>query len=799
MGRLGGFMIRNYLKIALRNLFRNKVFAFINITGLAIGLAVCMLILLYTKDELSFDRFHANNDNLQLLTCKIIEKKGEERTLGLAAMTQGPSFKSEIPEIKEFVRVHNHSFVIRKGSQTFNERVTTVDDNFFSVFSFPLVEGSPKTVLKDIQSMVLTEEMAVKYFGNENPVGKVLEIQMNEQFVPCTITGVAKNAPQNSSIQFKILTSFNYEIAKNNNDNWMWLSYPTYLLLTPNANLKAVEAKMAQVYQNKAGKQIEEEKKAGFDGAFVYGLQPFQTMHLNTDLQEVAQASSPMYSYILSGIALFILLIACINFVNLTVAQSLRRGKEIGVRKVVGGNRKALIFQFLGESSLLCFVAFALALFLAQIALPFFNELANKRLSLEYLFDYQLIAGYVLLFLITVFAAGFYPAIVLSGFDPLKTLYNRFAYSGKNYLAKSLVVLQFSLATFMLIATYFVFSQFDYMTQKDLGYDNKNLLQVDIGYENSALAETFKNEFSKISGVQSVGMRQQGNWGTGAKSNGVDLSVEFDHIDENYLPTLGLKLAAGRNFSKAYPSDFNNSVLVNETYVKEAGLKGSGVGKTIDYLNGKAEKLQIVGVVKDFHYGTVKLKIQPQVFTAKPDMPYCSFIMRINPKDQAKTIANIETAYKKILTYRPFKYDFLEDLNRKNYETEARWKNIITFGAALMIFISCIGLFGLTMLSVQQRTKEIGIRKVLGANLFQISTLLSKNYVGLVLIAFVLAIPLAWFATNKWLENFAYKIDISWQGFAISAFFTVLIALLTVSYQAIKAALMNPVKSLKTE
>ena len=284
-------MIRNYLKIALRNLLRNRVFSLINIAGLSIGLAVCMLIVLYTKDELSFDRFHTNGDNLQLLTCKIIEKKGEERTLGLTSMTQGPSFKSEIPEIKEFVRVHSNSYVVRKGSQTFNERVTTVDDNFFSVFSFPLIEGNPKTVLKDIQSMVLTEEMAVKYFGNENPVGKVLEIQMNEQFVPCTITGVAKNAPQNSSIQVNILTSFNYEIAKNKDDNWMWLSYPTYLLLNPNANLKAVEAKMAQVYQKKAGKQIEEEKKAGFDGVFVYGIQPFQTMHLNTNLQEVPQAS----------------------------------------------------------------------------------------------------------------------------------------------------------------------------------------------------------------------------------------------------------------------------------------------------------------------------------------------------------------------------------------------------------------------------------------------------------------------------------------------------------------------------
>ncbi|TAG19593.1 MAG: FtsX-like permease family protein [Cytophagia bacterium] len=792
-------MFKNYLKIALRNLIKNKAFSFINITGLSIGLACCVLIFLYTKDELSFDRFHQKKDNLHLVTCKIIEKKGVERTLGITAMTQGPSFKSEIPEIEEFVRVQRNNYIVKKGTQTFDEKVMTVDDNFFSVFSFPLIEGSPQTVLKDINSIVLTDEMATKYFGKEDPIGKILELQMNEKFVPFTVSGIAKNSPQNSSIQFKMLISFNYEMAQNKDDNWLWLSYPTYLVLNPKANLKAVAAKMNQVYNNKASKEIEEEKKHGFDATFIYGLQPFESMHLNTDLQEVSKASNPMYSYILSGIALFILLIACINFVNLTVAQSLRRGKEIGVRKVVGGDRKQLIIQFLGESFFICLIAFTFGLFLAQLALPFFNELANKRLELNYLFDYKLVAGYTALFLLTVFTAGFYPSIVLSGFDPLKTLYNRFAHSGKNYLSKGLVVLQFSLATFMIIATFFIYKQFNFMTNKDLGYNDKNLMVVDTGYENSKLAQTFKDEFSKIVGVQSLALRQQGSWGTRAKSNGRDLSVEFDHIDENYLPTLQLKLAAGRNFSRDFPSDFTNSVLVNETYVKEAGWKDNGVGKTIDFFNGQVTKLQIVGVVKDYHYGTVKQKIQPEVFTAQPDKPYSRFLIKINPENKTKTIAAIEAAYHKILPYRPFSYDFMEDLNFKNYEEEAKWKQIVTFGAILMIFIACIGLFGLTMLSIQQRTKEIGVRKVLGASIFQISSLVAKNFVGLVLIAFLFAIPAAWYAINKWLENFAYPIDISWQVFALATLLTTLIALLTVSYQAIKAALMNPVESLKTE
>jgi putative ABC transport system permease protein len=758
-----------------------------------------MLILLFAKDELSFDRFHEQKDKLHLLTCKIVEKNGTERNFGVTSMVQGPGFKAEIPEIEEFVRVQGRDYVVKKGNETFNENITAVDENFFSVFSFPLIEGNPKSVLKDINSMVLTDEMATKYFGSQNPIGKVLEVQMNDTFVPFTITGIAKKSPQNSTIQFKILLSFNYEVAKNPNNEWMWLSYPTYLQINPKANLKAVEAKMAQVYQSKAGKELEEAQKQGYDAKMIYGLHAFETMHLDTNLVAVNEASNPMYSYILSGIALFILLIACINFVNLTVAQSLRRGKEIGVRKVVGSGRKQLIFQFLGESFLLCLIAFVLAWGLAQIALPFFNEMANKRLELSYLLDYQLVVGYISLFLLTVLTAGFYPSIVLSGFDPLKTLYNRFTYSGKNYLSKGLVVLQFSLATFMLIATYFIYSQFNFMTNKDLGYDDKNLMMVDVGHENSKKIETFKEEFAKVIGVQSIAKRQAGSWGTRARSNGKDLSVEFDHIDENYLPTLQIKLAAGRNLSKDFPSDFTNAVLVNETYVKEAGWKDGGLGKTIDFFNGRDTKLQIVGIVKDFHYGTVKEKIFPQVFIASPDLPYERFLIKINPENKVRTIADIEAIYRKIAPYRPFKYDFVDDLNYKNYEAEAKWKKIITFGAILMIFISCIGLFGLAMLSIQQRTKEIGVRKVLGANLLQISSLVSRHFILLVFISFAFAIPAAWYATNKWLENFAYKIDITWHGFAFSALLTVLIAIVTVSYQAIQAALVNPVKSLKTE
>ncbi|WP_435357066.1 ABC transporter permease [Emticicia sp. SJ17W-69] len=792
-------MIRNYLKIAWRNLSRNKVFSFINIAGLSIGLACCMLILLYTKDEVSFDKFHEKKDNLYQITCKITEKDGRVTDYGIASMIQGPTFKEEIPEIEACVRVNERDYVVKKGNETFYEMGSWVDDNFFTVFSFPLIEGNPKTVLSDIHSVVLTEEIAEKYFGKTNAIGKVMQLEIDNKFEPFVVSGIAKNAPQNSSIQFKMLLPFKYYQEKNNDDHWLNLNYPSYFVLNPKANIKNVEAKMAQVFASKAGKEIVEERKHGFDASFVYGVNPLLDMHLNTKYVYTA-ASNPIYSYILSGIALFILLIACINFVNLTVAQSLRRGKEIGIRKVVGGERKQLIWQFLGESFVLCFIAFSLAFLLAQLALPVFNELANKRLELSYLLDYQLIIGFVLLFVLTVFAAGFYPSLVLSGFDPVKTLYNRFKFSDKNYLSKGLVVLQFSLATFMIITTFFIYNQFDYLTHKSLGYNDKNLLVVSVGQDdNQALQQTFKNEFSKIPGIQSVALRQNGFWGTGSKANGKDIPVAFEHIDENYLSTLQIPLAAGRNFSKGFPSDSTNSVLVNEAYVKEAGWKGSGVGKTIDFLNGQATKILIVGVVKDYHYGSLREKIRPQLFSMQPKMGYGRFLLRIDPKNKPKTLAAIERIYHSLVPYRPFKYDYMEDMNFKNYESEAKWKQIIGFGAILMIFISCIGLFGLTMLSIQQRTKEIGIRKVLGATIFQISSLLSKNYIGLVFIAFVVAIPAAWYATTQWLENFAYKIDISWQIFALAAILTIVIAFLTVSYQAVRAALMNPTKSLKTE
>ncbi len=793
-------MLKNYLKTAWRNLLGNRVFSLINISGLSIGLACCLLILLYAKDEVSFDRFHENTENLYQLTCKIIESNGMENTFGIAGNIQGPSFTREIPEIREYVRVKENNSILKKDGETFYENITWVDDNFFNVFAFPLLKGNKETVLKDIKSVVLTEEMALKYFGVSEPIGQTIELQINNVFESFAVTGVAKKAPQNSSIKFQILLPFNYLDTKYPDEEWLSLSFPTYLVLNDHADIDAIKSKMAKSFEDNAGKQLAIEKQHGFDAQFIYGLEPFVSMHLNKDIAYTPEVSDPIYSYILSGIALFILLIACINFVNLTVAKSLRRGKEIGIRKVVGGGRRQLIMQFMGESFILCLIAFCFAFLLARTLLPFFNDVSNKQLELGYLIDYKLITSFVVLFFVTVFAAGFYPALVLSGFEPVKTLYGRFSYSNKNYLSKGLVVLQFSLTTFMLITTLFIYNQFEFLTNEDLGYNDKNLVILSVGQDgNTTFMNTFKAQLSQIPGVEKVAMRQNGYWGTNSKANGFDIPVAFDHIDENYLPTLGLNLLEGRNFSKDFPADSTNSVLVNEAYINAAGWKGSALDKTIDFFNGRETKLNVIGVVKDYHFGSLKEKISPQIFSMEPGRGYGSFLIRIAPENKPRTLAAIGEVYKSLAPYRPFKYDFMEDLNFKNYEKEAKWKQIIAFGAVLMIFISCIGLFGLTLLSVQQRTKEIGVRKILGANVLQISSMLTQNFIVLIFISFVIAIPFAWYVTSQWLENFAYKIEITWEVFAFAALFTLGIAIITISYQTFNAASLDPAKSLRTE
>lgn len=801
-------MIKNYFKTAFRNLLRNKVYSFINIMGLSLGLACAMLIILYVKDEVSYDRFHKNVSNIYRIGMKRLKTDGSLDGIGgFTGYLQGPRFTAAIPEIKSFVRFQERYKNIKAGNEIKSQQMFEVDSNFFSVFTFPLVEGNPKTVLLDPNSLVISEEMAKKQFHTIDAVGKTIMVKDEEDnFIPYKVTGVAKRCPQNSSIKFDALCRI--DVSKDDadlNENWFNFFLNTFVVLNPGANAKNVEAKMQRFYETDAAETIKMvREKYGDSTATKYSLQPYTDMHLSKDYKAengLTDASNPMFSYILSGIVIFILLIACINFVNLTVARSVKRAKEIGIRKVVGGNRKQLVMQFLGESFFLCFIAFLLAVIFVQLVLPVFNQLSNKVLSLSYLLDMKLVSGYIVLFLLTGLLAGFYPAMVLSGYNPVETLYSRFTLAGKNYLQKGLVVLQFALASFLIIGTITIYQQFHYLTNEKLGYDDSSLVIVNLkerGIEHNE-APLIKDEIMKAASIENINFKNGGSWGTIAKVNGeTQLPFAFETIDEAYIPMLKIPVVKGRNFSKDFPSDSTHSILVNEEFVKKAGWK-EPIGQQVNFWYNDGEKYTVVGVVKNYHYEALTEEIGPQLFTMKPGNRYGIMVIKVKPNSISAALDHIQRVFKKIFPTSPYSYVFKDEQNRKAYEAEAKWKQILLFGAILTIFISCIGLFGLSVLSAEKRTKEIGIRKVLGASVRNVVSILSTDFIKLVTIALLIAIPLAWMAASKWLENYPYRISLSWWMFAIAGLLVLVIALATVSFQAVKAAMANPVKNLRTE
>ena len=801
-------MLKNYFTVALRNLLRNKIYAFINIAGLSIGLACAMLIILYVKDEVSYDRFHKNANNIYRIVTQGINKDGGKgRKDPNTGYLQGPRFAQNVPEIEHFVRVQSGNESIKTGTEVKDQDLLRVDSSFFDVFSFPLVSGNRHTCLKDPSSVVLSEETAKRQFGTTDVIGKIVMLKDDSVFVPHKVTAVTKKCPQNSSIKFDMLLPIkeSKEDAANS-ENWFNFFLNTFVVLDTHANTPAIESQMNKFYERDSRDAITSLKARFGDDVdnwkSSYLLQPFLDMHMSTELPAqngLSDASNPMYSYILSGIALFVLLIACINFINLTVARSVKRAKEIGIRKVVGGDRRQLIIQFLGESFLLCIIAFALAIGTVELILPVFNDLSNKALALSYLFDAKLIAGYIVLFVLTALFAGFYPALVLSGYNPVQTLYSRFNIGGKNYLQKSLVVLQFALASFLIIATFTIYKQFNFLTNEKLGYDDNNLVIVHNDFKTHDAAQLFKQELLNDPNIISVAPRNGGQWGTAAKlSSDSTMNFDYETVDEAFLPTLKIPLVQGRNFSPDFPSDSANSILVNESFAKQAGWK-SPLGQTINFWYDNNKKYNVIGVVKDYHYQPLNQKIGPQVFTMKKDNPYGMAYIKIKPNTAAASLKTIRKIFKQLFPISPYRYTFKNEENLKSYEAEAKWKQIMLFGAILTIFISCIGLFGLSVLSTERRTKEIGIRKVLGASVKGVATILSKDFLKLVFISLVIAIPLAWLATSKWLENYPYRISLNWGLFASAALLVIMIALITVSFQAIKAAIANPVKSLRTE
>ncbi|HTR28408.1 MAG TPA: ABC transporter permease [Puia sp.] len=792
-------MLRNYLLTAWRNLIHNRVYSVINLAGLGLGLACAMLIILYVKDELSFDRFHVNGNHLYRLYSEAKGPDGETRRMGITGDAQGPRFKSEIPEIRAFVRIQGGYRDAKLGSTVVPQAVLNVDSNFLSVFTFPLLSGNAATALLLPNEAVLSEDAAIKYFGSTDAIGKTLMLKTDSSFVPYTVTGVARRCPQNSSLQFDVLLSKRGSAASEQGDMaWSAFFETTYLLIDPRADLKRVEDKMTQVFIHDNPEMVKRIKAATggrLEGG--YRLQPFTAIHLTNNMErfDITGASDVTYSYILSGIAFFILLIACINFVNLTMARSLKRAKEIGVRKVTGGTRKQLIFQFLGESFILCAVAFILALAIVQGLLPLFNRLANKALVLSYLFDVRLVCGYGALFFLTGFLAGFYPALVLSGFNPVETLYGRISLGGRNYLQKSLVVLQFGLSAFLIGATAVLFSQFSFLIHKDLGYDDSHLVRVDKADLTRDQARVFKTEMMKDPNILAVLPRDGGLGFNPAKINGDSvIGCINGTVDESFLPAMKIRLLQGRNFSGAFPSDSANAVIVNERFVRKAGWKNP-IGQRVSL--GEKENYRVVGVFADYVYGSLAEAIQPELL--RMDNGYGMIYIKIKPGTETESLGRIERSFGKLFPLTPFSYVFKDEENRRNYEAEAKWKQMLLFAALVTIFISCVGLFGLSVFSVERRTKEIGVRKVLGASSGTIAALVSRDFLRLVILALVVAIPAVWIGADKWLQRYPYRISVSFWMLAGVGLVVILIALATVSFQAVRAGRANPVQSLRVE
>ena len=813
-------MFRNYFKTAWRNLGRQKMLALINIIGLSVGIACFTLFTLYAINEFNYDNFHQHKDNIYRVYVWS-QAKGGEAAHGITyqPMPLGPAMKTDLPDVENYVRIRGGSgeSFIKTGNSVNREEICFADPSFFSVFSFKILSGSPEKALQDLHSIVLTRATADRLFGNTAPVGKVIRIKIEDAFEPFTVTAIAENPPSNSSIQFKMLANFNYLTTTRNGakraNNWNQYSYQTYVRLKPGSRLLS-GANTLIAFRKKY--YPDEETKSRADGwtgkgpRNYYGLQPLTAMH--TDVKITGGLSAPIDPatiWILLSIATGVLLIACINFTTLAIGRSAGRAAEIGVRKVMGSTQLSLVKQFMVEAWLLAFLSTVLGVILARCLLPFFNDLSGTELRFSFIQFPQLAGMLIGVVLLVGLLAGSYPALVLSGFNPVEALQRKVKLGGSNLFTRSLVTLQFVLSAALIISTVIIMQQLHYMQSKYPGFDKENVVVVDAEgiSDTKTLYALFRQRLASdpgIIGTASADLGIGGNEGWSEswfKYNGKDKYVYEYFIDPDYMRVLGLKLLAGRNFDPAVNSDTVTSVIINEAMMHDFGwTMQNAVGQKLNgYFDDKFDPKTptVIGVVKDFNYLGFNTKVEPQLFQQFSSYRPYKFFVRIQPGNPAKALAAIQQAWKAVAADYPEKYEFLdEDLDRF-YKAEAKWSNIVGWAGGISVFLACLGLLGLSALAVVNRTREISIRKVLGASIASILALLSRDFVRLVLIAIVIATPVTWYFMNRWLEDYAYRIHIGWWVFATTAALMILIALLTVSFQAIKAACASPTSSLR--
>ncbi len=774
-------MFFNYLKIALRNIRKHKAFSFINITGLAVGMACCVLILLWIRDELSYDRFHQNHKELYRTS---VNEEG--RWWSSSPWALAPLLKEKYPEIENATRIANRNIMAAYEDKSFNEATAFVDPDFFSMFTFPFVEGNPESAFSALESIVLTESAAQRYFGQEQAMGKALTINGSSQL---TVTGIIKDVPSNSHLDFDMVapvrtfgdgidTSWSYESA-------------CYILLQKNASPEALQEKIAGIVME-YDKRVDTER--------TLHIRPITRLHLHSDVGD----GSITNIYLFGTIALFILIIACINFMNLATARGSTRAKEVGMRKVVGAQKKNIIRQFFGESILISVLSLFLAVVLVLLLLPAFNNLAQKSLRLNSGGNLFILLGLLAIALFTGLAAGSYPALFLSSFRPIRVLRGgHLSDSKKPFLRRALVILQFTIAVILILGTLVVFRQLNFIRHRDLGFNREQVISLPINRAITASYDSFKNELLQNSGVVQVTAaisrpNQVGNvnpvyW----EGRGPDQyqAIRFVSADFDYIKTFEMEIVAGRDFSRDFPTDREN-YIVNEETVKLMGMEDP-VGKLFSIWEREG---QIIGVVKNFHLSSLRNEIEPLVITMYTNVWRPAFVfVKIKADNTEGTLKDIENTWNAFAPGFPFDFLFLDESFERMYQADQRAGTIFKYFTILAIFISCLGIFGLSAFTAEQRTKEIGIRKVLGASMASIIALVSKEFVILLALANAVAWPLSFIIMNRMLSAYAYRTNIPLWLFLLSGVLAVTVALLTVSFQAFKAARTDPARALRYE
>jgi putative ABC transport system permease protein len=813
-------VINHYLKIALRNLSRQKWLTVINIAGLSIGLACFILFLLYGVNEFSFDRFNKNAKNI-FRVYRWTEAMQDDPASGnvYLPMPLGPALKQDIPDVRNFVRVQeapDESYV-KVGDKIDRLKISFADAQIFSMFSFKLKTGNAATALSGLNNIVLTEKISKKYFGDENPIGQTILIKKEESFEPFVVSAIAEDVPSNSTIQFQALGNVNWLATTNEGkkgvNNWKRsaYSYHTYIELKPGSKLPDNPNAFVAFRKKYYPDEESELRKIGYwkeNGVPVrYGLQPLLSIHTDT---KVTGGDMPVVNpktiWILLGIAFGVLLIACINFTSLAIGRSASRAREIGIRKVVGSGRKQLAWQFLSEALLLTVFSIVIGLIISYLLLPFFNQLAGKELQFSLDQFPELIWLIPGLTLVVGILSGSYPALVLSRFKPLEVLKEKIKVGGANFFTRSLVTIQFVLSIGLITSTLIILRQLTFMTSRDPGFQKENIVVVNAGdVDGKKIYPLFRQAIADDPSIAGIAGAELG-LGEGEQLSHTSFDYKgkpkevFDYfVDPYYIPLMNMGIVRGRNFDPNITSDTVNSVIINETMARDFGLSiDSAVGQS---LTGYSETLTpvVIGIVKDFHYRPFSEKVEPQMFHQFSNYQPHKFFVRIKAGDPSKALATLNKAWSSLVVELPFRYDFLEENLGNFYKSEIRWSRIIGWASGISIFLACLGLLGLAALASVNRTKEIGIRKVLGASIPNIIGLLSKDFLKLVFIAIGIASPLAWYFMNKWLQDFAYRINIGWMVFLIAGLSVVLLALVTISLQTMRAAMANPVKSLRTE